>query len=240
MSDDLFRAVSRDRATGRSRRVLMLPISAAVHALVAAALIVIPLAAIDAPSLGLREITFIQPVAPPSPPPAPVPRATVSTARQALRTSSKAPPVIAPSSIGSESGLQEGPAPPAAAGSDNTGTVPGGIDGGLPVPSARSIEPPPPVAPLPVGGRIQRPQKIRDVQPIYPDLAQRARIEGIVIIEAIIGQTGQVQEARVLRGVPLLEDAALEAVRQWVYAPTLLNGQPIAVVMTVTVNFKLK
>lgn len=62
----------------------------------------------------------------------------------------------------------------------------------------------------------------------------------MVIVEAIIGQTGQVQEARVLRGVPLLEDAALEAVRQWVYAPTLLNGQPIAVVMTVTINFKLK
>lgn len=62
----------------------------------------------------------------------------------------------------------------------------------------------------------------------------------MVIVEAIIGQTGQVQETRVLRGVPLLEDAALEAVRQWVYAPTLLNGQPIAVVMTVTINFKLK
>jgi protein TonB len=62
----------------------------------------------------------------------------------------------------------------------------------------------------------------------------------MVIVEAIIGQIGQVQEALVLRGVPLLEDAALEAVRQWVYAPTLLNGQSIAVVMTVTINFKLK
>lgn len=239
MSDDLFRTVGRDRATGRSRRVLTLPISAAVHALVVAALIVVPLAAVDAPSLRLPEITFIQPMAPPLPPPAPIPRATVSATRQVL-ASNKTAPVAAPSSIGAENGLQEAPPDPVLAVWDNAGIVPGGIDGGPPVPAARSIEPAPAVAPLPVGGRIQWPLKIRDVQPVYPDLAQRARIEGMVIIETIIDQTGQVKEVRVLCGVPLLEEAALEAVRQWVYAPTLLNGQPIAVVMTVTINFKLK
>jgi protein TonB len=240
MSKDLFCTLSQDRATGGARRACTLPVSAAFHAVIVVALIVIPLAAVDPPSLRPPEITFIQPTALPSPPPAPVPRTTAGASRQTLLASNEVAPVVAPSSIGSENGLQEAPAPPAFAASDNAGTVPGGIDGGLSLPFVRPVEPSPAIAPLPVGGRIERPRKIRDVQPIYPDLAQKARIEGIVIIEAIISRAGLVQEARVLRGAPLLNEAALEAVRQWIYAPTLLNGQPVAIVMTVTINFRLK
>jgi protein TonB len=76
--------------------------------------------------------------------------------------------------------------------------------------------------------------------PAYPAVARSARVEGIVIVAATIGQDGKVQNARILRSVPLLDAAALDAVRQWEYTPTLLNGMPIAIVMTVTVDFRLR
>ena len=78
------------------------------------------------------------------------------------------------------------------------------------------------------------------MNPVYPPIAQSARVQGVVIIEAVIGPTGQVQEARVLRSIPLLDSAALDAVKQWEYTPTLLNGVPVPVIMTVTVNFTLQ
>jgi protein TonB len=80
---------------------------------------------------------------------------------------------------------------------------------------------------------------VHDVAPIYPPPAQAARIQGPVIIEATIGTDGRVQSARVLRALPFLDEAALTAVRQWVYTPTLLNGLPVPVIMTVTVMFHL-
>ena len=91
-----------------------------------------------------------------------------------------------------------------------------------------------------VGGDIKEPKKIRDVRPAYPDVARAARVQGIVIIEATMDTAGQVEEARILRSVPLLDEAALAAVRQWLFTPTLLNGVPVPVVMTLTVNFKLE
>ena len=71
-------------------------------------------------------------------------------------------------------------------------------------------------------------------------MAQAARVEGVVIIEATIDVNGRVQDAKILRSIPLLDTAALEAVRRWQYTPTLLNGVPVPVIITVTVNFKLK
>jgi protein TonB len=79
-----------------------------------------------------------------------------------------------------------------------------------------------------------------DVAPVYPPLARAARVEGIVILEAVIDEDGSVRDVRVLRSVQLLDAAASEAVRQWRFTPTLLNGQPVPVVMTITVAFKLR
>jgi protein TonB len=84
------------------------------------------------------------------------------------------------------------------------------------------------------------PTKLKDVPPVYPPIAQSARVQGVVIIEATIGGNGKVTNARVLRSIPLLDEAAIEAVRQWEFAPTLLNGVPIPVIMTVTVQFTLQ
>ena len=88
-------------------------------------------------------------------------------------------------------------------------------------------------------GRIREPRKVKDVQPRYPDNAKQARVQGVVILECLIGPDGKVRFVRILRGIPLLDVAAAEAVRQWEYTPTLLDGVPVPVFMTVTVNFRL-
>ncbi|MBP1603433.1 MAG: transport protein TonB [Acidobacteria bacterium] len=91
-----------------------------------------------------------------------------------------------------------------------------------------------------VGGKIRPPTKVKDVKPVYPDAARSGRVQGMVIVEATIGANGKVIDAKVLRSVPMLDQAALDAVKQWEFTPTLLNGKPVPVVMTVTINFKLQ
>jgi periplasmic protein TonB len=112
------------------------------------------------------------------------------------------------------------------------------------VPGAVLDPPAPPVAtprsaPVRLHAGMTPPQKVRDVMPAYPALARSAGAYGVVIIEATVDVNGQVTSAKVLRSVPLLDDAALDAVRQWRYTPARLNGEPVAVLITVTVNFTL-
>lgn len=104
---------------------------------------------------------------------------------------------------------------------------------------APAPEAPAPTQPLRIGGSIKEPRKLKNVSPEYPSIAKQARVQGVVILECNIGAQGKVTEVKVLRSIPLLDNAALTAVRQWEYEPTLLNGTPVPVVMTVTVNFKL-
>jgi len=108
------------------------------------------------------------------------------------------------------------------------------------------LGPPPPPQPRPApevpvrpGGDIKEPRKIKHVAPIYPSIAITAKMQGIVIIEATIAKDGSVKDARVLKSMPLLDQAAIDAVRQWKFTPTLLNNVPVEVLMTVTVNFTL-
>jgi TonB family protein len=104
--------------------------------------------------------------------------------------------------------------------------------------------PPPPdfggIAPVRVGGNIKPPTKTKDVRPVYPQAAQAAGITGVVILEIVIDPAGKVNSARVLRSIPELDQAAIEAVNQWEFTPTLLNGAAMPVIMTVTVNFTLQ
>ena len=93
------------------------------------------------------------------------------------------------------------------------------------------------IAPVRIGGEVKAPIKIKNVEPVYPAIAQSAHIAGVVTIEATIGFDGKVVDARVVHSIPLLDQAALDAVRQWEYMPTLLNGVPVSVLMTVTINF---
>jgi protein TonB len=148
-----------------------------------------------------------------------------------------AAPVEAPKNIVPE-------APSAAIGEG----VPGGVEGGVPGGTIGGVvgglpeapPPPPPAAPVRVGGNIKTPTKTKHVPPVYPPIAQSARVSGVVIIEATIGADGRVKDAKVLRSIPLLDQSALDAVKQWVFTPTLLNGVPVPVIMTVTVNFTLQ
>ncbi len=126
-----------------------------------------------------------------------------------------------------------------------------------PPPRDRRMPPPPPppppqdipdsfvktmerLHPIRIGGDVKQPMKIRDVRPVYPDDALAAKVAGVVILETIIDTDGGVADVRVVRSIPMLDDAALNAVRQWKFTPTRLNDEPTAVLMTVTVNFTLQ
>jgi protein TonB len=121
--------------------------------------------------------------------------------------------------------------------------VPEGIEWGLP-----EAAPPrdmvaererPPAGPVRIGGSITAPRKIRHENPVYPPIALAARIQGTVILEATIDEAGTVVNVRVLRSVPLLDEAAIESVLKWEYEPTRLNGSPVPILMSVSVRFEL-
>ena len=100
---------------------------------------------------------------------------------------------------------------------------------------------PEPEGPIRVGGQIKEPKTLRKIPPTYPEIARKARIEGVVILEATIDKQGNVENVKVLRGLPMgLTEAAVEAVKQWKYEPSTLNGKPVEVLMTVTVTFRLQ
>jgi len=89
-------------------------------------------------------------------------------------------------------------------------------------------------------GKVQPPKLIKEVAPVYPEKARQGHVEGIVILEAKIDELGDVVDARVLRSIPVLDQAALDAVKQWKYEPLIVEGKPRKVVFTVTVRFMLK
>jgi protein TonB len=128
--------------------------------------------------------------------------------------------------------------------------VPGGSAGGMMgiIGGVPAAPPPPPVKEAPkaatpqrirVGGNVQQANLIRKVQPVYPPLAKQARIQGVVHFTAIIGKDGTIQNLQLINGHPLLVEAARQAVSQWQYKPTLLNGEPVEVVTQIDVNFTL-
>jgi protein TonB len=94
--------------------------------------------------------------------------------------------------------------------------------------------------PMRVGGDVNPPVAVKRVDPIYPDVARKARIEGMVILETIIDRDGNVTDVRVLKGLPLgLDQSAVDAVKRWKFKPGTLNGQAVPVIFTLTVNFTL-
>jgi TonB family protein len=93
--------------------------------------------------------------------------------------------------------------------------------------------------PLSVGASVRPPVKIVDVRPVYPELAKQARAHGMVEIEIVVGSSGDVEQARVIKSVPLLDRAALDAVRKWKYAPTIVNGTAVPVKLSVGLSFAM-
>ncbi len=103
---------------------------------------------------------------------------------------------------------------------------------------------PPPIAPsgpIHVGGDVRAPEKIKAPSPQYTEIARKARIQGVVIIQAIIGKDGTVQNVKLLKGLPMgLDKSAMDAVKNWKFKPATLNGKPVAVYYNLTVNFSLQ
>jgi periplasmic protein TonB len=237
MSEQLFHEIANPTVRVGSKTHRTVPLSIAAHVLVVAALIVVPLLATGAIPSPQSVMLYVAP--PPLPaPPTPTPPAP-NVARHVEVPNPKAAPSVEPPRI-SQPPSELPPASAVSIGGASGIPWTGGVPTGLPTFSPASPPaPPPPPTPPRVGGNIKEPAKIRDVRPTYPAIALAAKVSGIVIIEATIGRDGSIIDTRVLRSVPLLDQAAVEAVRQWRFTPTLLNGVPTPVLMTVSVNFTL-
>jgi protein TonB len=226
-------------------RVLTTGVAVLAHRAILTALLVVPLwyftPALPSPS---EIMAFV--AAPPLPPPPPPAAAPARQARhepvKAMPSADRfAAPIEAPSRIEPEK-LADTRGTTGVLGGVEGGVV-GGIVGGL---SSALPPPPPPPAPPPakpapvrIGGQIMAPALVSRVDPVYPAIAQAAQLEGIVILEATVGETGGVESVKVLRSVGLLDAAAVEAVKQWRHSPLRLNDRPTSFVLTVTVQFHL-
>lgn len=225
--------------TKRGRTTL---VSFILEAIVVIILILIPLMFTEALPKG-QLMTFL--VAPPPPPPPPPPPAAVKIVKQVetdivnnqLRTPTKIPKQIKI--------IQEEEAPPPSAGV--VGGVPGGVPGGSAngviggiISSTPVAVPKVAVQRVRVSQGVTQGMKVHDVTPQYPQMAKIARVQGPVVLAAVIGKDGTIQGLRVVSSAsPLLNQAALEAVKQWRYRPYILNGEPVEVDTTITVNFTL-
>lgn len=230
--------------------------ASAAHLLILSALIIIPLYTTGTIHLGeYREIPLVAP--PPPPPPAAVAAAAPAVPHAplphtlVLHTRKLVAPISIPKRIPQE---QADGAAPSLGGV--IGGVPGGVAGGQPggaengVLGAAGNAPPPPPPPVakPVqqkrivraGSNLKPPRQTLSVNPEYPPLARQAHIAGVVIVDAIIDEHGNVVQAHAVSGPPLLIAPALKAVLQWKYEPTVLNGQPVSVELEVQVNFARK
>jgi periplasmic protein TonB len=215
-------------------RVCTLALSVIAHLLVLTLVVVIPLFATDVLPEPHRVIEFVEVMPVVAPPPPPILRAREQPQRDT--TPSNVAPLEEPQRVAPE---------PEPAITEPFDVPPSLVDGVAFGDDSLVHDPVPPPPPrdqerVRVGGAIARPERVHYVAPIYPAVARAAHIEGTVILEAVIGTDGSVQELRVLRPVPFLSDAALEAVREWLFTPTRLNGEPVPVVMTVTVTFTLR
>ena len=199
--------------------------------------------------------------APPPPPPPPPPPAAAPPVKvvKVIPRQFDAGKLMAPKSVPKDVALikEEELPPPSSGVSGVVGGVAGGVAGGAlggvlggvlgGIPTAAPPPPPPaaakpkeaPVQRIKVGGNVQAAMVIKKVQPIYPQLAKSARVSGVVHLAAVIAKDGTIQELHSLGGPALLIQAAMDAVKQWVYKPTLLNGEPVEVQTTIDVNFTL-
>src|SRR4051794_22734639 len=239
----------------QTRKSASVLVSFVVQVVVVIILVLIPLIFTD--SLPKTQLTSFLVAPPPPPPPPPPPAAAPVKVVKVIPRQFDANKLMAPKAIPKEiANIKEEELPPMAGTPGVVGGVPGGVPGGVgggvlggilgAVPSA--APPPPPVKEAPkavtpksvrVGGNVMAAKLIRQPKPVYPPLAKQARIQGTVRFNAVIGKDGTIQNLTLVSGHPLLIPSAQDAVRQWLYQPTTLNGEPVEVVTTIDVNFTL-
>ena len=243
---------------GKTNKTWAVLVSFVAQIILIGVAIIIPMIYFDA--LPKSQLTSFLVAPPPPPPPPPPPAAAPVKVVKVIPRQFDAGRLMAPKAVPKEIAMiKEDELPPPTSGVVGVvGGVPGGVPGGTPggviggiigsVPTAAPPPPPPvkkeepkPVTPqrIRVGGNVQQAMLIRQPKPVYPPLAKQARIQGVVRLNAIIGKDGTIQNLQVASGHPLLVPSALDAVKQWVYKPTLLNGEPVEVITQIDVNFTL-
>jgi protein TonB len=240
---------------GRTKTPFAVMLSFMFQCLLIGVAILIPLIYTD--TLPSTQLTSFLTAPPPPPPPPPPPAAAPVKAVRVIPRQFDAGRRMAPKSIPKEIAMikeEELPPPSAGAGvvggvGGMSGGMPGGVIGGIISNIPIAAPPPPPVvkaaapaAPqrIRVGGNVQEARLSKKVVPTYPPLARSARISGVVRFNAVIGTDGHIQNLQLVSGHPLLVPSAQAAVTQWVYQPTLLNGEPVEVMTQIDVNFTLQ
>jgi periplasmic protein TonB len=244
MFDDLVISSANPKKTNKPWTVAL---SVAIQSGIVIFMILIPLIYTEALPKQMLTTFLVAPAPPPPPPPpaAAVTRIVKPVARLIQQGKMMAPTVI-PKKVNL---IKEEELPPDVGAVGVVGGVPGGVPGG----SAGGVlggiiggvgggpPPPPKAAPsrIRVGGNVQQAKMLRMVQPVYPAIAKTAHISGTVMLHAIISKDGNVEQLEYVSGPPLLMRAAMDAVKQWRYQPTTLNGDPVEVDTTISVVFSL-
>jgi periplasmic protein TonB len=206
-----------------------------VQLVIVGVMILIPLIYTEALPKGMLNTFLVAPAPPPPPPP---PAAPIKIVRPRIVQPQT---MVAPTVIPKQVAMIKDEAPDVGAGSNGFG-VAGGTGDALGGGILNTAPPPPPKATpsrIKVGGNVQSASLIRQVQPVYPPIAKTAHVSGTVILHAIIAKDGSIQELQYVSGPALLMKAAMDAVHEWRYKPTMLNGEPVEVDTTVQVVFTL-
>ncbi len=233
----------------RPKTVVDFFVSIVGHGLLLAVAILLPLYFTNTLDFHAMETTYLVAPPPPSPPPAPAPVVHVlPQPKHFFHSNELYAPHVIPKHIAEIKDLANASRAVAGVPGGVIGGVPGGqlggVLGGILGNMGHRVPPPPrkvaaPHGPYRVGGRVQAPRIVREVQPAYPALAKQARIAGTVVMDCVIDAHGNVTQLKLVSGHPLLVRAAFDAVQEWKYEPTRLNGEPVAVEMHVTVHFQL-
>jgi periplasmic protein TonB len=210
-------------------------LSALVQAVIVGVMILIPLIYTEALPKGMLSTFLVAPAPPPPPPP---PAAPVHVVRPRIQTNAMVAPTVIPKKVE----MIKDEAPDVASSTGNGFGVIGGtgdaLGGGV-----MNVPPPPPPKAGPsrikVGGNVQSAKMLRQVQPVYPAIAKTAHVQGTVILHAVISKDGTIEELQYVSGPALLMKAAMDAVHEWRYSPTMLNGEPVEVETTISVEFTL-
>jgi protein TonB len=242
--------------TGQTRRIWSLPFAAALHLAVGMLLVAasyLTLEVLPGPELP-EGITLYLPAAPPAPPPGPPAPRAPQVAPQAPRDPQEllqptavpehvpvADPAPAPDEPAAGEGLGDFEGVPGGVPDGVWGGVGGGVPGSiLGPPGGGGGTAPAPNEPLAIGGAVQAPVLIRSITPDYPYAARLARVQGRVVLRAVIDESGAIENVTVIEGNPLLVPAASDAVARWRYRPATLDGRPVRVWVLITVHFTLE
>ena len=237
MFNDLIESTSEKKKTNKSWTVIL---SAIVEITVLSILILIPLIYTQALPKAILSTLLVAPPPPPPPPPPPVKAAVVKTVARLIQSGKLMQPRAIPKEV---TVFKEAELPPDIINNNQNQGVFGGIPGqGLMAGNGPGVPPPPkPATPARIkqGGAVTAASIITQTKPEYPPLARQARIQGTVVLHAIIDKEGRVSQLEVVSGHPLLVQSAIEAVKQWRYKPTQLNGDPVEVDTTIQVTFQM-